>query len=228
MKALLWKDYRLNRLVLAFGLFLFAAPYLVGIMRNIYLQSSGVAVWTPSSWQVAGFISLGLSLFTFAMLGATSIAVERNDRSAEFLAYLPVSRWQNIASKSIIAISPSLLIWAINLLVILALAWWASDPDLAGYSVELYKIWDALYFLAGFSVVLFGASWFFSSMMEGHAISMGLGIGVFVLISSIMATLDSMLDIPDFVARFMPPTNLVLGALLYFAGCVYYLRRVEP
>ena len=53
-----------------------------------------------------------------ALLGGNSIAGERVDRSAEFLAYLPVSRGRILASKLLVALAAVPLIWLPNLVIL--------------------------------------------------------------------------------------------------------------
>src|SRR3990172_6606806 len=70
MKSLLWKDYRINRLLLIFGFVVSVGPWVIAIARHIQLTTRGEGVWWgPEPWVSTSSISLGLSLFTFAMLG---------------------------------------------------------------------------------------------------------------------------------------------------------------
>ncbi len=85
MKSLLWREYRRNRLLMLSGAVLVALPYLIAFAVNDF--------YVMANW------SLGLSNMMAALLGGNAIAGETADRSAEFLAYLPVSRLQRFFSK---------------------------------------------------------------------------------------------------------------------------------
>ena len=56
-----------------------------------------------------------------AMLGGNAIACERSDRSAHFLAYLPPTKTQILASKFLVAAGALAVLWGANCLVIYAI-----------------------------------------------------------------------------------------------------------
>ena len=119
MKWLIWKDYRVNRLAFITALALMVAPHALAAI----LVWRGVPMTCPAEcFMGSSFYSLGLLQLAFALLGGNSIAGERIDRSAEFLAYLPVSRGRILASKLLVALAAVPLVWLPNL-VVLAIAW---------------------------------------------------------------------------------------------------------
>ena len=61
--------------------------------------------------------SLALSQLTVALLGGNAIAGEAADCSAEFIAYLPLSRPRLLAGKLSLAFSAAVSIWGPNLLI---------------------------------------------------------------------------------------------------------------
>ena len=107
MRALLWKDYRLNRSLLILQAALLILIYVIGIVTQI------VAVWpnkpTANDWAGTlvsyGSLTMYLTFCFTGLLGGHAIACERGDRSAHFLACLPPTRMQILASKLIIAAS---------------------------------------------------------------------------------------------------------------------------
>ena len=119
MTALLWKDYRLNRGVLLLGIALLLGPY--AAVSAIALHGHWPSLPPAGEWSalllMASFLSLGLSQLTLVMLAGNSIASERADRSAEFLAYLPPSRTQILASKLLLAMLAAGVTWTVNLTV---------------------------------------------------------------------------------------------------------------
>src|SRR3990172_6074308 len=77
MKSLLWKDYRINRLLLIFGFVVSVGPWVIAIARNLLVEWRGGEAWwapgwVPGFWEDVSGISLGLSLFTFALLGGNA------------------------------------------------------------------------------------------------------------------------------------------------------------
>ena len=93
MTALLWKDYRLNRLVLFIGVLLLVGPILIAVGSNYYSRwrTGSICAW-PDLLVHTEITSLAFSLLTIGLLGGNAVAGERMDRSTEFLAYLPPTR----------------------------------------------------------------------------------------------------------------------------------------
>ena len=102
MKWLIWKDYRLNRLIFITALAFLVGPHLLAAILIWY----GAEPPNARGLFFAGstLYSLAFLQLAFALLGGNSIAGERMDRSAEFLAYLPVSRGRILASKLLVAL----------------------------------------------------------------------------------------------------------------------------
>lgn len=228
MKSLLWKDYRLNRLLLIFGLVVCVGPWIIAIARVNYLfWFSGDALSSLEFWISTCGLSLGLSLFTFAMLGGNAIAAERADRSAEFLAYIPVSRWSVIASKSCIAFAAGAAIWAINLFILFIIASSVghifSIPETASRTREMLGIFGAV------SVLLFGSGWFWSSILAGHGLATGMSFFNLAVVSLGLIGIDYLCDGGgNMIENWFVPVCLVVGIGGYLTGCAYYLHRLEP
>lgn len=228
MKALLWKDCRVNGLVLIVGALLVLGPFLIAVPINFYSERIYGALsrpW-PEQLTVTGLVSLAFSLLTMVMLGGNAIAGERADRSAEFLACLPPSRRAIITSKAIVALGVGLAAWLVNLGVIYILAprtGWV-PAELATHIQQSRA--DTLFFLGVLSVYLFGSAWLGSCLVASPAIATGLGF------------------VPPFMTGclllyFLGPEHpaidgwycgiaVTLGVLFFVAGVAYYLRRVEP
>ncbi len=94
LRALLWKDLRVNRLPLLIAVAMLIVPYII-----VSVAVTNMPLWDEatkaSAWAV--FLATGChfsvmcSQASLAMLSGHVIAVERGDRSAEFIAYLPPS-----------------------------------------------------------------------------------------------------------------------------------------
>ncbi len=226
-KALLWKDCRVNLFVLIFGLAMLLGPFLVWLAGVLYdYWRYGAHVWRPETCQIMGITSLSLSLLTIAMLGGNAVASERSDRSAEFLAYLPPSRWTVITSKIILAVGACLFIWVVNLVVI---RWIAPLMSVQGSSVAGSHPANAVSSLACTSIILFGVAWMCSSFTASPAIATGAGIFSAPLVIGSLHVVDLLDDSATFdILWWYGAICVTLGILSFAGGTWYYLRRVEP
>jgi ABC-type Na+ efflux pump permease subunit len=228
MTTLLWKDYRLNRGVLLLGVTLLLGPYAAvgaGALYGPWPSWPSVADWSARLLD-ASFFSLALSPLTLAVLAGNSIASERADRSAEFLACLPPSRLEILASKLLLTLLAAGAIWAVNLSVASLLV-----PTLGG---PPDNPWDKLAprsMLAAGTVLVFGASWLGSAVLNSPASAtiLGLAVGLVggpLLVQAAWALLGS--GAREELASYGVIVSLGVGALCFLSGSVSYLRRVEP
>jgi hypothetical protein len=228
MTALLWKDYRLNRGVLLLGMALLLGPYatvLAGALHDHWPSWPPRGEW-PALLQMASFFSLVLSQLTLGLLAGNSIASERADRSAEFLAYLPPSRLEILASKLLLALLTAGVIWAVNL----SMTEWV----IPALGTPLDSSWDRLSprsLLAASTVMIFGVGWLGSALLGSPASATSLGLGVPLVAGSLLAQAAAALfgsgareDLPFWATL----VCLTVGSLCFLSGSVSFLRRVEP
>ena len=158
-------------------------------------------MYGPEFWVTTSSISLGLSLITFAMLGGNAIAGERADRSAEFLAYLPVSRWSILVGKSLIALAPAAGIWMVNLallfLVTPRIAEGVSAADLA----QRPEVRELLAVFAATSVLLLGSGWFWSAILDSHGLATGMGFLALAVVVMGLIGLEHGLGLENFMQK---------------------------
>ena len=227
MKWLVWKEYRLNRVVLVVGATLLVVPHAVALAlawRDVGPSIGGVSRLS-ANLLISGFYSLGISQLTLALLGGHVIACERADRSAEFVAYLPVSRARILAGKITLALLTAALIWGPNLLILrfvgeLPEESLEADPTVCG----------VLGYIALTGFVFFSVGWLFSSMLESPTFSICAGLITPFLV---LMGIQSLAWLFTFrLGEIMEPwyrnTSLVLACACFVAGTWYYLRRVEP
>lgn len=229
MTWLIWKDYRLNRVIVIAGLMLLVMPHAIMLALAWYgvVPPSEDMSMLSASFMTSGYFSLGVSQLTLALLGGNLIACERVDRSAEFLAYLPISRARILASKLTLALLIAALIWGPNVLILkLATAelpqraMYQGDPSLA----------TVLGYIAVTGFVFFSVGWLLSSMLESptFAICAGL-ITPFLVVMGVQTLIWALEYNPDEVAgSWYLRTCLTLAPVCFLAGTLYYLRRVEP
>jgi ABC-type transport system involved in multi-copper enzyme maturation permease subunit len=228
MTALLWKDYRLNRGVLLLGIALLLGPYAAALPVALLGHWPSLPPGRESSalLRTVSFFSLALSQLTLALLAGNSIASERADRSAEFLAQLPPSRLQILASKFLLALLAAGAVWVVNL----------SIPDLAVRTLgaPLDNSWNKVAprsMLAAGTVMVLGASWLGSAVLQSPASAASLGIAVAAVGGPLLAQAACALFASG--AREALPScglmvGLSLGVLGFLSGSACFLRRVEP
>ena len=226
MMALLWKDYRLNRLVLLIGVLLLVGPFVIAVAANCYTlwRYHTISAW-PDSLVHSGIMSLAFSLLTVGLLGGNAVAGERTDRSTEFLAYLPPTRRALIASKAILALSGLLMIWLVDLLVIYGVAPLTGEllPHLLKNRAESVGA------LLCTGVFLFGGSWLASCLLRSCAIAIGIGVIGPVALILVLELLRSVFGYRDLeVGWWYGAFGLILGLGLFSAGTCYYLKRIDP
>lgn len=230
MTALLWKDYRINRLVLLTGVVLLVAPYVAFCGLNFACLWRYDAVYIPwtSALTQAGMLSMVLSLVTITLLGGNAFANERATRAAEFLAYLPPTRVQQIVSKIIVAVGAGALIWAVEVLVFFVIVPRSGPmaPDTAANLAEFRG--RILPVLTAFAIGLFGAAWCGSSLLPSHNIAAGLAFGFPILVFGLLRAIEFAIEEYEFAVRWFPLTCTVLGILGLIAGVVIHARRIEP
>ena len=228
MRWLLWKDYRINRLLLTFGLAVCLGPYVVAVAPSLLFGLwGGQAWWAPGFWVDVYGISIWLSLFTFAMLGGNAVAAERADRSAEFLAYLPVSRGTVLASKSVIALGPTLLIWAVNLAALFIVAPAITHVPAADILAKS-DVPESLGVFAGLTVLLLGSGWFWSTILTSHGLATGMSFFTLVVVLMGLTGLGLGSELGSFLEKWFVSVCVAVGIGGYVVGCTYYLRRLEP
>ena len=229
--ALLRKDIRINRLPILMGLVLLIIPYGVvaaSVMQMPLWQESTAA----SGWAVllatGCYFSLMCSQASLAMLSGHLIAVERADRSVEFIAYLPPSRLQLLLSKLLVLAIAIAVVWCFNLtLGELAsyLAGAANDP--AG---ALVADMASVSSLAAVGVLAIGAGWCASCTLSGTGGPVAIAFFSPVLLVGLLQSLGFAAGWPDefsFGAVYQSACWWI-GLALFAIGTGYYLQRVEP
>jgi ABC-type Na+ efflux pump permease subunit len=250
MKALLWKDVHINRAMLCATAILLAFPYVIAAALQTYWHyrhSHPYEPWSPLL-MYTGLWSLGLSILGVTLLAGNAFAGERADRSAEFLASVPVSRRAVLTSKALVLLTAGVLIWLLNLGVIYGfthgLPTTASyrevwEPDARGaFHVSnpqqaegvLRDRDEALPLLALTTFLAVGVAWGGSCLARSPALAACAGLGAPIVLGMVFAIVSGAL--PE-NSGFRPGpwyalVCLVLGAAGCIGGTCYYLRRVEP
>jgi ABC-type transport system involved in multi-copper enzyme maturation permease subunit len=232
MKWLLWKDYRNNRLVVFAALAFLLTPHL-GTLIMTCLQEFRWHVSTPHLWidnfAASSFFSLTVSQLLVAVIGGNAIAGERADRSAEFLASLPITRKKILASKLLLSLAIVAVIWVTDVAALLYLGFQLPrrfDPT---------GIVEMLGVTAIVASVLFSVAWCLSSFLASATYCVAAGVFTPLLLWLGMLYVAFLFDIEIGDEHFERTITfwycgicLTLAPVCFGAGTWYYLRRVEP
>jgi len=178
----------------------------------------------------AAFYSLVLTQLAAALIGGNAMAGERADRSAEFMAYLPVPRSRRLGGKLILASSVVTLIWGVNLLALWTLM--RLFPELRKIS-DYRDIVLALRYIAITGVVFYGVGWLISSFQSRptYAVAGGLITPLLVLMGLYAADWwlsDESHSIVRNIEIGYTVICLTLAIVCFSVGTSHYLNRVEP
>ena len=223
LKTLLWKDFRQHgKFLVACGV-LFLVPYVIAVFTLIANQMSEYPAkeWI-SFFHAASVANAMLAAVLIAFIAGNAIAGERADRSAEFLAYLPIDRKTAVLSKVITALGI-----CVALLAVMTVIAWILAPSHGRGSSEVSP-GDTGVFLST-AIAMFGVAWFFSSFARTPTIAAGVGVAFpvcFGFTCLFFSELESMQK-TDMGTVYMV-VSLAVGLSCFAAGVVHYLRRVEP
>lgn len=230
LRALVWKDLRINRLPLLIGAFVMMAPYVVAGVAVTHMPLWQEAT-TASAWAVLLVTGCHFSLMcaqpALAMLGGHTIAVERGDRSAEFLGYLPPSRALVLLSKALVLASAFAAVWGLNLMVRATAFWLSPDSDATRVIVAPLP---HLPRLGVVGLLAAGAGWCASANVNNSGPAVALAFAAPVVLFGILQATNSALNLPDdlgFNAVYFTLCPIV-GVALFALGTISYIRRVEP
>jgi ABC-type transport system involved in multi-copper enzyme maturation permease subunit len=236
--ALLRKDWRLNRAVVVAAIVLSLMPYALTLANTRFNPPKYRVVELRDyldTTQFAAFACLVLSVVLAAAFGGLALAAERRERTAEFLAMMPVSRGAVVLSKLVVAAVCLATLLAVHVAVV-ALTYWVAD--LGDVRLRGPTTWQAGGMAAAFAVALFGMAWALSVFLKSPAIaaSIAIALGVGLLFGG-MAWAETLAE--DWLGQYARPTEDFLFALVSGVAAAiglvslvvsssYDLRRVEP
>lgn len=219
MNWLIWREYRLNRLILMVGLGLLVLPYVIVLSVIWWTEES------PPVFEVIGCTAVYSVVFiqlTAALLGGYAIAGERNDRSAQFVAYLPVSRMRRLTAKLSVILTATVVLWGVDLLVFFGLA---PELGLSDYS----SIQNILGHSAVAGLAFFGVAWLISSLQSSPSFAVAGGLITPLVLIAIRHIGEPPTPSQEQFQRIAYFAICSIVAVVCFSiGTWYYLRRVEP
>jgi ABC-type transport system involved in multi-copper enzyme maturation permease subunit len=236
MKWLFWRDFRHNRPIVIFGLILLLLPHVLALYAIHCWAADGLKRPWQAAFARSGFLALIASQLTVALVAGNAIAGERVDRSAEFLASLPITRRKILASKLLFALAITTIIWMASTFVISA-GMVTTEPTalrvFGGVGGGVREMLCALAAVAVSGVAIFGLAWLLSSLTASPTIAVcgGLVTPWTVWLGTLFVYFH-LVDphrCDDYaLGLWYVGICLGLGIAGFVGGTWYYLRRVEP
>lgn len=215
---------------MSIGAFVLVAPYIVvGVAVThmpLWQEATAASAWAVLLATGCHF-SVMCSQPTLAILSGHIIAVERGDRSAEFLGYLPPSRGLVLFSKAVVLAGTFLTIWGLYLLLHAIAFWISPDSDAAR---DLTSHMASLPRFAGLGLLAAGAGWCASANVDNSGPAVALGLAAPAVLFGVLLATNSAVNAPDDLAFAAVYFTLcpILAVTFFMIGTYCYLRRVEP
>jgi len=230
---LVWREWRRSRTILFVALGIIVALLLLVFSLPQPPETAGGKISVVDRMAVVGFfatwIAVHVSVFLLPMIAANSLAGERTDRSAEFIAPLPVSRSVRLVAKVVLLAAVAIALWAPVLLV----------APLLGNS-QLVKADDyrsglgLLGMVAAFTLLATALAWLLAGWVESPVIAAVGAIAIPVAVPWVMFSLQVPFLAPAsffslwFDSEGIPQSlTLLVAAAFFAAGSALYVRRLE-
>lgn len=223
MIALLRKDIRVFRPVLILLALIVAFECLFPLTLDLLAVDAG----RDSAEAFGASAAMGeiLTIVLAAAVGGCAFAIERRDRSMDFLAMLPVSRWKIIGSKLIVAGMIVVPLWAILSTIVLVLSNREKGP-----SEQMGDLFFFAFALPWSGVLLtFGVAWLCGLFIRSPSISVCIGFACVLALT--LYSLDWMNDrafVAELAWKFKATVAVAVGAVCCFEGAFIFARRAEP
>lgn len=230
MNALISKDFRLNRMVVLIAAAMTVIPYVIATVFAInetYASSMPIHRSWPNLLLAANHFCLMHWPVAAALLGGNAFACERADRSAEFLAYLPPTRWQVATSKFIIVLLVAAIFWGLNLLL-----FWLGLSHIGDDTFQYLDLSDAMpkSSFAAIGTLTFGVAWLASSGLSNTGPAVVVGLAAPVVLFGLLQLTVWLVDWPDddMFGRWYTSIGLSVGLFSCLFGWQHFLGRREP
>ena len=237
--AIVRKDMGLLRTYLRMAFLATLLCYVIsGILTVVtsgYLDEASRRLLPRTFGTLQGGSNIGYAIAAFfaAMIAGSVFTLERSDRSAEFLACLPPTRKQNLASKLIVAIGATLAMVVVHVTAYAVAAWIAPLVLQKGGLFQESPLPDVLGVVTFISVVtaMLGGALAAGAWAKSNGGPILCGLLTPLLILSLLRTITWALEIPSWGDSFrvrVVTSMFVLGLALGTSGSYWYVMRSEP
>ena len=225
LRTLLWKDVRLNLVVLRLAALLVVVSYagmaIQGVTSGLEGQFHGGLIH-KIIWGGSALSHMCLQ-FSLAILSANLVASERADGSAEFLTYLPITRKDILFSKWLLLFGTCAVASTVHFAGMLGAAWLSNLPlnDLVNLAIGLLII-----SAAGLGAC--GIGWFASCCMNSNAIALLTLIVGFPAINVALRTVVWFFQLEDRSNAVFVSAWIGIGIAGFIWGTHHFVNRIEP
>ena len=238
---LVWREWRRSRTIL-----LVALGVIVALLLMVFSQPQDMPPeWAAGSGYqtvvnvviavvgIAAWIMSFLGAFLLPLIAADSLAGERADRSAEFIAPIPVTRSARLVAKVALLAAVAIVCWA-PILGVLSLV--RTDDRIDG---DYGRSLGLLGMVATFTLLATALAWLLAAWIESHVIAAAGAIAIPFAIPMVLFGVPTIARLQPFrdqstffglwfTAGGIPqPLTLLVAAALFAAGSARYLRRLE-
>ena len=236
---LVWREWRRSRTILFVALGIIVALLLLVFSQpQTPPEAAGGEIRVVGSMAVVGYfaswIAVHVSVFLLPMIAANSLAGERADRSAEFIAPLPVSRAVRLMAKVVLLAAVAIALWAPMLVGASLLR--SSQLDKADdYRLGL----GLLGMVATFTLLATALAWLLAAWVESPVIAAVGAIAIPIAIPMFLFYVPTIANRPPFrdpsvfysfwidSAGMPQPLTFLVAAAFFAAGSTLYMRRLE-
>ena len=230
---LVWREWRRSRTMFFVALGIIVALLLLVFSQPQPRETAGGEIRVVGSMAVVGYfaswIAVHVSVFLLPMIAANSLAGERTDRSAEFIAPLPVSRAVRLMAKVVLLAAVAIALWA-PMLVVASLLRGSQLVKADDYLSGL----ELLGRIATFAILTTALAWLLAGWIESPVIAAVMAIAIPVAVPWAMFSLHAPFLAPaSFFGLWIDsegipqPLTFLVAAAFFTAGSALYLRRLE-
>ena len=231
---LVWREWRRSRTILFVALGIIVALLLLVFSQpQTPPETAGGKISVVDRMAVVGsfatWIAVHVSVFLLPLIAANSLAGERADRSAEFIAPLPVSRSVRLMAKVVLLAAVAIALWA-PVLVVASLLRSSQLVKADDYRSGL----ELLGMVATFTLLATALAWLLAAWVESPVIAAVGAIAIPVAVPWVMFSLQVPFLAPaSFFGLWIDsegiPQSLTLlvAAAFFAAGSALYVRRLE-
>ena len=241
IRTLIFKDCRLMRTYIRLAAIATIVGYVASAIFTVYVTAefrepelrtgAARALLSLKTGLWLGILSTGM---LGTLLGASVFTQERADRSAEFLACLPPTRWQHLISKLSVSLGVTILMILVNLGAVAAIHFLVpyARTNIAQLNHELsapIPITLSLWFGAIFS--MYSGALAISVWTKTNGVPILCGLITPIVLFALRILVSFWLQVPYTGSEFQmafAATCWVLSSLLIFLACYWYLLRWEP
>ena len=235
---LVWREWRRSRTILFVALGIIVALLLLVFSQpQTPPEAAGGEIRVVRSMAVVGYfaswIAAHASVFLLPMIAANSLAGERADRSAEFIAPLPVMRSARLAAKVALLAAVAIAFFG-PILAVLSLVETDGriDADF-GHALGLLGM------VATFTLLSTALAWLLAAWVESPVIAAVGAIAIPIAIPMFLFYVPTIANRPPFrdpsvfysfwidSAGMPQPLTFLLAAAFFAAGSTLYMRRLE-